>query len=178
MAHRLTERITEYDINIFQYVNGQLRCKVLDLTLPKLTHLGGASFTLSILALLLFISNFSNSHAALTALASLTVSHVIAHFLKKKYCRERPYNSVAGCNLVSAPLKDYSFPSGHSTAAFSLAVTFSLHAPMLSLILLPLAGCIAMSRMYLGLHYPSDCIIGALLGSISALLMVTLFNLM
>ncbi|WP_416151796.1 phosphatase PAP2 family protein [Salipaludibacillus sp. HK11] len=161
--------LMKYDMSIFLYVNRQFRCNILDLTLPKLTHLGGATFTLSLLAFIIFFTNLSNRFSAITALISLTLSHLIVHFIKIKFCRKRPYDSTPNAQLLSAPLHDFSFPSGHTTAAFSVAVIFSLHVPILSFILLPLASIVAVSRVYLGLHFPSDCIVGAFIGTITSL---------
>lgn len=173
--NRILTWVSVNDTQLFHYVNQQLRCRFFDYTLPKLTHLGGARFTITSLLMLLVLSSSTVQLWTLQALLSLSASHVIVHTIKKMYCRERPYKKLQNIFLAASPLKDYSFPSGHTTAAFSVAVVFALHSTILALILLPIAFLIGFSRMYLGLHFPTDCAIGALLGTICSVILVFLF---
>lgn len=144
-----------------------MKCRFLDVAFPIITHLGGATFTLlSLLFLMMFFSELRL--VAAQSLLSLSLSHVIAHIIKKAYCRPRPYNVLSAVNLCAHPLKDYSFPSGHTTAAFAIAVMFSMYFSFLAPALIFMAFLVGLSRMYLGLHYPTDCIIGAFLGSFTS----------
>ena len=174
LMNRLFTWVSTNDVQLIQYVNLQLRCRLLDSTLTKVTHLGGATFTLASLFLLLLIAPAPIKGWSFQALLSLTLSHIAVHVIKKIYCRERPYKKLANILVPPNPLEDYSFPSGHTTAAFSVAVVFALHSFLLAAILLPLASIIGFSRMYLGLHYPTDCIIGAFLGTLSSFMIVYL----
>ncbi|MGV2686250.1 phosphatase PAP2 family protein, partial [Clostridium perfringens] len=70
------------------------------------------------------------------------------------------------------PMKDHSFPSGHSTAIFSIITPCLFITPWLSLLLILLALTVSLSRIYLGFHYPSDCLAGCFVGTTSALLIV------
>ncbi|WP_051236585.1 phosphatase PAP2 family protein [Paenibacillus pinihumi] len=74
--------------------------------------------------------------------------------------------------LLHKPLKDHSFPSGHTTAIFSIIIPFVFISGLLALLLVPLALLVALTRVYQGLHYPSDCIAGCLLGTFGGLLAV------
>lgn len=84
--------------------------------------------------------------------------------LKHKLVRERPYIAHNGICLGTAPLDQYSFPSGHTLHAACLT-TFLVHAEaILVFVTLPFALLVAVSRIVLGLHYPSDVVVGAALG--------------
>ena len=168
---RLGTWIAVTDTHVFQFVNQQIRCKALDVVLPKMTHIGGATFTLSSLLLIILLLKDWRFWAT-EALLSLTLSHVVVHFIKKVYCRERPYSKLSNVILTSNPLKDYSFPSGHTTAVFSISIVFVLESFAIGAILLFIACSVGFSRMYLGHHYPTDCISGALLGTLSSIIIV------
>lgn len=90
----------------------------------------------------------------------------IYKLLKHKLVRERPYINHRGISCGTAPLDRYSFPSGHTLHAVSYTIMFYQVEPLLLAITLPFALLVAASRMILGLHYPSDVIVGALLGAI------------
>jgi undecaprenyl-diphosphatase len=98
---------------------------------------------------------------ALTGLLGVTIYGL----LKRWFVRERPFIRHAGISRVGAPLDRYSFPSGHTLHAVSFAWQATVHFPELGWVLVPLAGLIAASRVVLGLHYPTDVIAGAILGT-------------
>jgi undecaprenyl-diphosphatase len=98
---------------------------------------------------------------ALTGALGLVVYKV----LKRACVRERPFITHATIDLAMAPLDRYSFPSGHTLNAVSFALQVSIHFPQLAWVLVPLALTIAASRVVLGLHYPTDVLAGAVLGT-------------
>ena len=85
--------------------------------------------------------------------------------LKHLFVRERPFITHTAIDPAAAPLDRYSVPSGHPLHAVSFAWQASAHFPELGLLLLPLTGLIAGSRVVLGLHYPSDVLAGAAIGA-------------
>ncbi len=89
----------------------------------------------------------------------------IYKFLKRTLVRERPFVTHAGISLAAAPLDRYSFPSGHTLHAVAFSWQAIAHYPELGWLLVPLAALIALSRVVLGLHYPTDVLVGALLGA-------------
>ncbi|MBO8171847.1 MAG: phosphatase PAP2 family protein [Bacillaceae bacterium] len=137
--------------------------------MPRVTHLGSAAFTISLL-LLVWLAGNLQYHPGLEGLVSLSVSHLFVQMIKRKISRPRPYMVHNHLHTISDPLKDYSFPSGHTTAIFSLSTTLSLSVPILATFLFPLSVLVGISRIYLGLHYPTDVGIGAMIGTITALL--------
>lgn len=77
--------------------------------------------------------------------------------------RHRPPLSL-GAIFVGTPLSDYSFPSGHATFAWALAVVLSAKEPRLRIFYYILAFLISLSRIYLGAHYPADVFAGTVIG--------------
>lgn len=163
------QHILTWDISLFKLINHRSKCSLLDRMMPLLTHLGGTAF--SIMACLVLMFFFRTGHLGRDAAIAMTVSHAAVQLVKKFCPRPRPYLTVPEANLWEAlVLKDYSFPSGHTTASFAIAVTLTLNHPFLGLALLPLAAFVGFSRVYLGLHYPTDILTGAILGTVSAML--------
>jgi undecaprenyl-diphosphatase len=97
-------------------------------------------------------------------LVTATLGVLVYRWLKTRLIRERPYVAHPGINCGTAPLDQYSFPSGHTLHAVSFAILFSAFEPALLLLVAPFAVLVAASRIVLGLHYPSDVLAGAVLG--------------
>ena len=97
--------------------------------------------------------------------ATGSVGVVLYKSLKNRLVRERPYVNNHGIVCGSAPLDRYSFPSGHTLHAVSFTILLSAFEPLLLVIALPFAILVAASRVILGLHYPSDVVVGAVIGA-------------
>lgn len=108
------------------------------------------------------------AHLALTA----AVGIAIYKLLKRCLVRERPfvYDGTIACG--TAPLDRYSFPSGHTLHAVAFTLMFSHLEPAMFVLCAPFAVLVAMSRVVLGLHYPSDVLVGAALGATLASLSI------
>ncbi len=162
--------LQQHENQVFLWVNQRQQVKIMDWLMKRMTHLGGASFTISSTLVVALLTHGIWRLLAIQAIISLTLSHLPVALFKKKYPRLRPYLVLPQTKIGKNPLADHSFPSGHTTAIFAIIVPFSISMPHLAAILIPIAFIVAYSRVYLGLHYPSDCIVGVLLGSMSALL--------
>lgn len=162
--------IVRLDNWIFRGINSRLRCSLLNRVMPYVTHLGGATISVTTCILLIIIS-YGISDLGKSAFFALAGSHLIVQVIKRFVTRPRPHLALDGVNLwENLILKDYSFPSGHTTASFSLAMVISLYYPAAAPLVLSLAGLIGVSRIYLGLHYPTDVFIGLVIGVISGLI--------
>ena len=104
---------------------------------------------------------------AAVAAASLAAGLGIAAFivLKKRANRKRPCAIEPHCWSKLLPPDRFSFPSGHTITAFAVALSLSAFYPSLLAGLLFCAGSIALSRILLGMHFLSDVLAGALIGS-------------
>lgn len=113
------------------------------------------------------------SRRAPVAASLATVSYFTAGgidlLLKRTFDRPRPPLADPNVHPLVAVPHSYSMPSGHASTAFAAAVAVGLVHPRLRLPLLALAALIAISRVWLGVHYLSDVIVGAALGSAVAL---------
>ncbi|CAM4341426.1 phosphatase PAP2 family protein [Paenibacillus tarimensis] len=141
--------------------------------LGTITHMGGATFTLVTALLLGLLAPSPWNTAGWQSLAAVAISHIPVFIVKRKFKRLRPYQKLEKVNIGRKPLVDPSFPSGHTTAVFAWMIPLLMAEASLMPLLLPLAFIIgtsvAWSRMYLGLHYPSDVAVGGLLGTATAL---------
>jgi undecaprenyl-diphosphatase len=132
-----------------------------------ITHLGSTPATLLAVALPRLLGGMLKD-AAQTALAVLASSHVGVQIMKRTVVRSRP--SVHGDRAAMIAVPDrFSFPSGHATAAMSLALAYGLTFPALLLPLLAMAILVGFSRVRLAVHYPGDVLVGQLLAAAATL---------
>jgi undecaprenyl-diphosphatase len=100
--------------------------------------------------------------AALAALTAVGAAGLLVTVLKESFDRARP--PLSGIDPVGLVPASASFPSGHSATAFAAAVAVGIVHPRLRLPLLALAAVVALSRVYLGVHYATDVLVGSALG--------------
>jgi undecaprenyl-diphosphatase len=104
-----------------------------------------------------------------------------SQILKRLFCRPRPSTGIGGFSVLADIPDAFSFPSGHTAAAFGVAVALAGEGSGLALLTLTLAFGIALSRIYLGAHYPLDVAAGVLVGAgagLTARLLVDGFHLL
>lgn len=106
-------------------------------------------------------------HMAATGLLALGLYRTLKGWTK----RPRPFRTCPGVIAHVPPLDEFSFPSGHTLHAVSFALVALAYYPALFVLLMPFTVLVALSRVILGLHYPSDvlaaCVIGGVLGGLS-----------
>jgi undecaprenyl-diphosphatase len=103
----------------------------------------------------------------LTVVVADVVADALAELGKVIFHRHRPFEHELG-----PPPSSYSFPSGHAATSFACATVLSVFVPRWRVPFFALATLIALSRLYNGVHYPSDVLAGALLGVATALLLL------
>lgn len=161
------------DHQLFVWCNQRISHSVLDRLLGWITHMGGATFTIAFAVLVTWFAPEGWRAAGLQCLLALTFSHIFAVILKRKVQRIRPFRILQHVKVGKYPLQDFSFPSGHTTAIFSIITPLLFMAsPGLSLVLILIAFLVGVSRVYWGYHYPTDCAVGGAIGFITALAVV------
>lgn len=132
-----------------------------------LTYAGGATCTILAVTVPLLLGG-ALAAAALQALVTLILSHLVVQLVKRTVGRPRPSRDVACTALVVEPDR-FSFPSGHAAAAMSVAFVYASAYPPLAVPLVALAAAVGMSRVFLGVHYPGDVLTGQLIAVLTGL---------
>ena len=134
------------------------------------SRLGDGGFWYALMAMLLL----TQGAAAIPVVGRMLLAGVaclaLYKWLKAKTIRPRPCAQNAQIQPRVAPLDEYSFPSGHTLHAVAFTLIAVYDYPPLAWLLPPFAVLVALSRVILGLHYPSDVLAGALPGVSLALL--------
>ena len=130
-----------------------------------ISRLGDYSFWVVMGAAVFALQGVASLPAIIVMASIAGIGILIYKFLKKRLVRERPYINHGDILCGTAPLDRYSFPSGHTLHAASLAIMLTHFEPLLAPVVIPFAILVAASRVVLGLHYPSDVIAGALIGA-------------
>lgn len=108
-------------------------------------------------------------------LLAFGVERVVYWVLKNSLRRKRPAEALPDFKSHIIASDEFSFPSGHTSAAFLFVTLLTFHFGPALVLLYPWAIAVAMSRVYLGVHFPTDTVMGAILGSGIALTAASLF---
>lgn len=112
--------------------------------------------------------------AAGSALAAAALGLIVNKILASAWHRDRPYETHHVAHIWGVRKTDPSFPSDHASASFAIAVAVLLIDPIAGALFLVLALLISVGRVVVGEHYPGDVVAGALIGTVSALIVVRL----
>lgn len=160
MLHKL-KKLDSSTLLVFQ----KIRNKVLTPFFTLMTRLGDFG-TVWILIALFLLGNVKTRKVGLMVITALIISGLINNLiLKNTVARKRPYEAITGLKILIKQPTDFSFPSGHTASSIAVACVIFRNMPRgAGIPALILAVLIATSRMYLGVHYPSDILMGAFSG--------------
>ena len=170
------------DISFFYFINLTLQNSVFDTIMPFLTDLNKDRPILILVGLVLvwmLVKGGKNVRFAaimliLTVLVSDQLSSSVVKFILE---RPRPCHVLSGIHLLVDCGSGYAFPSSHAVNNFAAAVVLSYFIPRGWWAFFSFAALIAFSRVYVGVHYPSDVMGGAVIGAFLGVLMIALFHL-
>lgn len=165
--------IQNADISILLYIQEHIRKEWMNGFWRAITFLGDGGWFWILLAVVLLIMKKTRKAGAAAAIALVIGALITNVCLKNMVARVRPYDTYSALiPIVTKPI-DWSFPSGHTCASFASAfVYFRLLPKKYGISALVLACMIAFSRLYLGVHYPTDVLAGFLIGLLASVLAV------
>jgi len=167
------EFLTTIDIELFRFVNGSLRNSVFDILMPFITDLNKQRIVLVIVLVLLLWMLIRGGHrvkiAAILLILTILVSDQLNSFVIKFWFeRLRPCHVLHNVHLLVPCGSGYSFPSSHAVNNFAGALILAFFFPRAKWWVVGYATLVAFSRVYVGVHYPSDVIGGAVIGLVCA----------
>lgn len=157
-------RMLDLDLKGCIYLNTFSRSERVTQFFKIISRLGDGMFWYVMLGAVWILQGLMFGLQMLYMLLGGSVGTSIYKVLKKKTVRPRPYQVHQVIRLGERPLDHFSFPSGHTLHAVMATTVLGYVQPILLIFMLPFTVLVALSRMVLGLHYPSDVAVGALIG--------------
>ena len=163
------QAFSNFEGSFLLFIQEHLRTPALDGAMRFITHLGDAGAIWIVLTLILLFIPRTRKAGAVCA-AALIVNLLITNLaLKNIIQRIRPYDVMDSLKILVDAEHDFSFPSGHTAASFAAVWAMRRMLPKKCWIpAIVLAVLISLSRLYVGVHYPTDVIGGAIVGIIAA----------
>lgn len=170
-VHKIQYWDTQWCIRLNSYSTQ----KQIALFFKCVSRAGDGIFWYSMLALALLIEGWAALTPVLLTAGTALVGLAIYKSLKHKTVRPRPYQVHQVIVLGERPLDHFSFPSGHTLHAVLFTVLLGAFYSYLLVIMLPFMLLVAISRMVLGLHYPTDVLVGAFIGGTLAMIALEVY---
>lgn len=175
ILYSMPEWIRQLDASLFLFLNAGCRNGLFDVIMPFITN---RAYIVLFPFLILFFVKEKKKGLIIFAISffSILLADGISNALKEVVGRERPCNLFENVHLLVGCSKSFSMPSGHATNAFAFVTPFFLMTRnRMKYIFLFIAVLVALSRIFVGVHYPLDVVAGAAVGSLSALSVTYLF---
>lgn len=168
ITQTLFARFDIVEHRLCRFANRSCQRRVVRSAFKTVSRLGDGALWYALIAMMPLLMGLSRLqealHASLHLLSAAAAGLLSYKFLKRKLVRERPFISFDAIECAIPPLDRYSFPSGHTLHAVLFTSISTTYVPELSLVLVPFTILVALSRVVLGLHYPTDVLVGAFLG--------------
>ncbi|MCF7971907.1 MAG: phosphatase PAP2 family protein [Methylococcaceae bacterium] len=160
---KLLLSIHKYDVFMFTWlVNAKMHGSLTQFCRFMSKTGDGQLYTLIILLLLL--REGIENQLLQTILLALLIERPLYFVLKNGFKRNRPEAALADFTSIITPSDKFSFPSGHTSAAFLMATLLGFFMPSVAIPLYCWAALVGFSRVVLGVHFPTDILVGVILG--------------
>ncbi|NOS88387.1 MAG: phosphatase PAP2 family protein [Methylococcaceae bacterium] len=160
---KLLYSIHKYDVFMFSWLLNIRMYHALT-TLSRYLSKTGNGGLYVLIAAILFWQHGLESKCLQAMLLAFAIERPIYFVLKNSLKRNRPAAALENFHSIITPSDQFSFPSGHTSAAFMVATLLAYYFPSLAVALYIWATLVACSRVLLGVHFPTDTLVGALLG--------------
>lgn len=169
--------MNSFELSILNFIQEKFKCAFLDWFMPVITKLGDGGIFWIVIAVILLISKKYRKIGAMMSV-SLILGLIFGNgILKNVVARTRPYDmDNVGVTLLVKRLSDFSFPSGHTLASFEACTVLMINNKKMGIPALIIAILVALSRLYLYVHYPTDVIGGIVLGVLFGFLACFIVN--
>ena len=164
-SSKLVQRWHGVDLRLVERTNRLSLCRGIRPFFSIISRIGDGVFWYVLIFLLPLIFGSKAIITSLQMIAAGIVGLLVYKWIKQLTERARPFTVSSNICLGTAPLDKYSFPSGHTLHAVSFSLIAIHYYPVLAWLLVPLTFLIALSRVVLGLHYPTDVLAGATIGT-------------
>lgn len=165
----MLQMVQNIDVSILMYIQDNIRCGFLDAVMLFFTFIGNGGAVWLILSAIL-MSTKKYRHFGFSLFFSVAVCWILNDVLIKNIVlRPRPFLAMDNLNVLVTFPSSFSFPSGHTTSSFAAAYVITKRMGKRGAWIYIVAVLIASSRIYVGVHYPSDIIAGALIGTIGSM---------
>lgn len=162
------ERFDRAELKLCRYLNRSSGPAAIRQLFRAVSWLGDGWLWYALIALLPALYGAEGWLPAAHMVAAGAVGLGVYKLIKPRAVRERPYVTHSVIHCGSAPLDKYSFPSGHTLHAVSFMILMTHYFPEWAGLLAAFAVLVALSRVILGLHYPTDVVAGGLIGALIA----------
>ncbi|CAA6806781.1 MAG: Phosphoesterase PA-phosphatase related protein [uncultured Thiotrichaceae bacterium] len=170
----LLHRLNEAEIPLCLFFNRMSHVQLINRFFATISRLGDGIFWYVLMLILPPLYGVQGLEAALHMLLTSTVVLGVYKLLKTNTHRIRPFHYDEKIFQNVPALDQFSFPSGHTMHAVSFSIVLLSYFPQFAWLVIPFTFFVALSRVVLGLHYPSDVIAGVLLGTFLAIISLTL----
>jgi undecaprenyl-diphosphatase len=165
---------TERERSVALWLHRASASRAIAVTLLTVSWLGNGVLWYALIATLPWWGGPTGWKSALYMVALGAVNLVFYKGLKHRVARPRPYVTCADFRPCCRSLDEFSFPSGHTMHAVAFSLVLAHYHPALGWPLWAFTVLVALSRVVLGLHYPSDVAIGAAIGWLTATFMLVI----
>lgn len=171
MLRGFTNSVTRWDTLLFHRIFGWGDKRFLNRSFRLISWSANGYLYpfIAIYVFLAFDATFSKPFF-LSAVVALPIERTLYHFLKQSMKRDRPFEKIDDVHFRVRPPDKFSFPSGHTASAFLVMTLLSsfFQIPAIQIGTFCWAAMVGVARVYLGVHYPTDVLAGAMLGICTA----------